>query len=250
MRGLEVTIPAGENAPALPAFAILPEGATRGAVVIHEIFGRRPEIDRVVERFAAAGYAAVAPDLFHNGRFACLRDVFRAMSSRASRDTVSRRSTRTGDGVCVRQGRNARAWLCAEAGLDPSRVGLIGFCFGGGYALMAGAGWGAVSANYGHAPSVQAMRGVGPVIGCYGSRDGTLKKGARQLRERLAAVGQDDNEVHVFDAGHSFLTDGDPHWLGKLMPLGLGSYPDAREDGWRRIFSFFDGHLGGKSNGA
>jgi carboxymethylenebutenolidase len=236
MKGLEVTIPAGEDAPALPAFAIVPDGATRGAVVIHEIFGRRPEIDRVVERFAAAGYAAVAPDLFHHGRFACLRDVFRAMKS--------------GDGVCVRQGRNARAWLCAEAGLDPSRVGLIGFCFGGGYALMAGAGWGAVSANYGHAPSAERMRGIGPVIGCYGSRDRTLKKGAEELREKLRTVGQDQSEVHVFDAGHSFLTDGDPHWLGKLMPLGLGSYPDAREDGWRRIFSFFDGHLGGKANGA
>jgi carboxymethylenebutenolidase len=236
MRRLEVTIPGGEDAPSLPAFAVLPEGATRGAVVIHEIFGRRPEIDRVVERFASAGYAAVAPDLFHHGRFACLRDVFRAI--------------KTGDGVCVRQGRNARAWLCAEAGLDASRVGLIGFCFGGGYALMAGAGWGAVSANYGHAPSVQAMRGVGPVIGCYGSRDKTLKKGAEELREKLAAVGQDDNEVHVFDAGHSFLTDGNPHWLGKLMPFGLGSYPDAREDGWRRIMAFFDAHLGGKSNGA
>jgi len=243
MKRLEVTIPAGEDAPALPAFAIVPDGATRGAVVIHEIFGRRPEIDRVVERFAAAGYAAVAPDLFHKGRFACLRDVFRAMSSRESRDTVSRRSTSSGDGVCVRQGRNARAWLCAEAGIDASRVGLIGFCFGGGYALMAGAGWGAVSANYGHAPSAERMRGIGPVIGCYGSRDRTLKKGAEELREKLRTVGQDQSEVHVFDAGHSFLTDGDPHWLGKLMPLGLGSYPDAREDGWRRIMGFFDRHL-------
>jgi carboxymethylenebutenolidase len=229
MKGLEITIPAGDGAPSLPAFAILPEGATRGAVVIHEIFGRRPEIDRVVERLAAAGYAAVAPDLFHGGRFACLRDVFLAM--------------KTGDGVCVRQGRNARAWLCKEAGIEPSRVGLIGFCFGGGYALLAGAGWGAVSANYGTVPSATAMRGIGPVIGCYGARDRAMKKAPDQLRARLAEVGQDDSEVHVFDAGHSFLTDGEPHWLGKRLPLGLGDYPDAREDGWRRILGFFERHL-------
>jgi carboxymethylenebutenolidase len=54
MKRLEVTIPAGDGAPALPGFAVIPDGATRGAVVIHEIFGRRPEIDRVVERFAGA----------------------------------------------------------------------------------------------------------------------------------------------------------------------------------------------------
>ncbi len=60
----EITIPAGEGAPATPAVAILPRGAERGVVVIHEIFGRQPEIDRAALRLAAAGYAAVAPDLF------------------------------------------------------------------------------------------------------------------------------------------------------------------------------------------
>jgi carboxymethylenebutenolidase len=233
MKGQEITIPAGEGAPALPGYAMIPAGAKRGAVVIHEIYGRRPEIDRVVERFAAAGYAAVAPDLFHAGRFACLRDVFRAM--------------KTGDGVSVLQGRNARAWLCEAAGIEPSTVGLIGFCFGGGYALFAGAGWGAVSCNYGHPPSVTSMRGVGPVIGCYGSRDKTLTKGPDELRAKLTKAGQDDFEIHVFDAGHSFLTDGKPHWFSKLMPLALGDYPDAREDGWKRIFAFFDERLGAEA---
>jgi carboxymethylenebutenolidase len=233
MKRLEVTIPAGDGAPALPGFAVIPDGATRGAVVIHEIFGRRPEIDRVVERFADAGYAAVAPDLFHGGRFACLRDVFRAY--------------KTGDGVTVRQGRNARAWLCAEAGIDATRVGLIGFCFGGGYALAAGAGWGAVSANYGYPPSAEAMRGIGPTIGCYGARDKTLTKGPDRLRSRLVEVGQDDCEVHLFDAGHSFLTDGRIPRVARLLPQGFGDYPDARADGWRRIFEFFDAHLGSGS---
>jgi carboxymethylenebutenolidase len=228
---VELTIPAGDGAPATPAVAILPEGAKRGVVVIHEIFGRQPEIDRAVERFAAAGYAAIAPDLFAaRGKFACLRDVFRAM--------------KTGDGPAVAQGRNARAWLCEQAGIEPGRVGLIGFCFGGGYALSAGAGWGAVSANYAHLPDERAMRGIGPVIACYGGRDRTLKRAPAQLQERLADVGQTDFEVHVFDAGHSFLTDGKPHLIQKIAPMGFGDYPDARADAWNRIFAFFDGHLG------
>jgi two-component sensor histidine kinase len=82
MSGLtDVTIP-GDPAhgdPESPAVAILTPNAQRGMVVIHEIFGRQPEIDRVVHRFADAGYAVVAPDLFFDGRIACLRAVIHAM---------------------------------------------------------------------------------------------------------------------------------------------------------------------------
>jgi dienelactone hydrolase len=85
MVGLEeVTIPGGDGAPESPSVAMIPDGARRGVVVIHEIFGRQPEIDRVVERFANAGYAAVASDLFRRGKFACMRDVFRCVSLSAS----------------------------------------------------------------------------------------------------------------------------------------------------------------------
>jgi carboxymethylenebutenolidase len=227
--GIELTVPASAGAPATPAFAMLPPGARRGVVIIHEIFGRQPHIDRVVERFAAAGYAAVAPDLFHRGTFACLRDVFRAM--------------RTGDGIAAQQGRNARAWLCEQAGLAPEHVGLIGFCFGGGYALSAGRGWGAVSANYASVPSPRAMERIGPVIACYGSRDRTLAKAPAQLRERFAAMGREDCEVHEFDAGHSFLTDGEAHLIQRIMPMGFGDHPEARHDAWTKIFAFFDRQL-------
>jgi carboxymethylenebutenolidase len=227
---IEITIPAGEGAPATPAVALLPQGAKRGVVVIHEIFGRQPEIDRAVERIAAAGYAVVAPDLFAaRGKVACLMDVFKAM--------------RTGDGPAVQQGRNARAWLCEKTAIEPRRVGLIGFCFGGGYALSAGAGWGAISANYGQVPRTDAMRGIGPVIACYGGRDKTMAKEPAKLRERLGEVGQDDFEVHVLDAGHSFLTDGKPHLIQKIAPMGFGEYPQARAEAWERILGFFEKHL-------
>jgi carboxymethylenebutenolidase len=227
--GIELTIPAAGGAPATPAFAILPPGARRGVVVIHEIFGRRPEIDRAVERFAAAGYAAVAPDLMHRGKIACLRDVFRAM--------------KTGGGIPAQQGRNARAWLCEQAGIAAGHVGLIGFCFGGGYALTAGAGWAAVSANYGTLPQPAAMKDIGPLIACYGSRDKTLTRAPDKLRERLASMGHDTSEVHVFDAGHSFLTDGKVPALLTLLPTHPGNYPQARDEGWKTIFGFFDRHL-------
>lgn len=229
--GRDITIEARNGAPATPAYAAFAEGARRGVVIIHEIFGRQPEIDRVVHRFAEAGYAAVAPDLFDRGKLRCLIDVFRSM--------------KTGEGVAVEQGRNARAWLCDAANLPPERVGLIGFCFGGGYALLAGAGWGAVSTNYGMIPSSEVMRGIGPVIGCYGARDRQFKKAPDQLRRRLERVAVEP-EIHVFEeAGHSFLTDGHHPIASALSPhLAIGDYPAARDEGWRRILAFFDHHLG------
>ena len=226
----EITIAAGDGAPETPAVAIVPPGAGRGVVLIHEVFGRQPEIDRAVERVAAAGYAVVAPDLFHRGRFACLRDVFRSM--------------KTGDGVAVRQGKNARAWLCDRARIDPRHVGLLGFCFGGGYALAAGAGWGAVSVNYGRVPSEGVLKGIGPVVACYPSRDRTHRGEAETLRARMKALGQDDLEIHMFDAGHSFMTDAKkPRFVQRFAPMGWGNYPEAREEAWSRVFAFFDRHL-------
>lgn len=229
---METRIPAADGAPETPAFAILPKGATRGVVVIHEIYGRRPEIDRVVERFANAGYAAVAPDLFDRGRFKCLRELVRAMRAGSN------------DAVPITQGRNARTWLCEQTGISPDHVGLIGFCFGGGYALLAGAGWAAISTNYGMVPKAESLAKVGPIIGCYGTRDRTMAKSPERLERRLARAGHEPAEIHMFDAGHSFLTDKELHWGHRMMPaLALGDYPEARAEGWERIFAFFDRHL-------
>jgi carboxymethylenebutenolidase len=219
--------------PESPATAVVPPDARRAVVVIHEIFGPQPEIDRVVLRFARAGYGAVAPDLFFRGRLACLRAVFRAMQ--------------TGEDVGpVRQALRARRWIADRTGVPESRVGLIGFCFGGGFALLAGRGWGAVSANYGSCPAPDVLRGVAPTIACYGGRDRAMRRDQRKLAQLLPALGS-EHELHVFEnAGHSFLTDG-VHPIASALswPLMHVRYDaETAEEGWRRILAFFDRHLG------
>jgi carboxymethylenebutenolidase len=212
--------------PTSPAVACLPPGARRGVVVIHEAFGRQPEIDRVVQRFAREGYAAIAPDLFHRGRLRCMRQLVPSIQ-------------RGEDSAPLRQARRARDHLCARAELAPENVGLIGFCFGGLFALTAGRGWGAVSTNYGEVPSVAALRGIGPVIACYGGKDRTSKP--QLLKRRLADVGVSP-ELHVYpDAGHSFLTDGShPIATALTWPVfHLGYNPAAADDAWPKILAFF-----------
>lgn len=231
MRGREVHIPEPSGG---GAFAAIAPGATRGVVVIHEIFGRAPEIDRVIERFARQGYAAVGPDLFH-GRSPvfCIRAAMKAIQ--------------TGAGPAIDQILRARDWLCAEAGIRSEQVGIIGFCLGGGFALAAGRGWGAVSTNYGDVPPAEVLRGVGPVIGCYGGRDVVFRNKGELLRKRMDQVGAKPPSIHLYkESGHSFLTDGH-HPIGAALsyPLLHVKYdPVASEDAWGKIFEFFGQHLG------
>jgi carboxymethylenebutenolidase len=213
-------------------YAVLPDGATRGAVVLHEILGPRPEIERVVDRFAAAGYAAVAPDLWGDrARVVCIWRAMHAM--------------RSGRGPQIDAIVGARGWLCQAAQLRPEHVGLIGFCIGGGFALAAGRGWGAVSTNYGNVPPLPVLDGSAPVIGCYGGRDRIFGRAAKKLERRMRPLGV-ECETHTFDdVGHSFLTDGNYGVLGWLaQPLFRIDYnPAIADEAWRRIFAFFDRHL-------
>jgi carboxymethylenebutenolidase len=226
----EVTIE-GDDAhgdPPSPAVAALAPGAQRGMLVVHEIFGRQPEIDRVVLRFAESGYAVVAPDLFFAGKLPCIRAVMRSM--RSAEDTAP-----------LRQAQRARAWLCAQAGLQRDRVGLIGFCFGGMFALAAGRGWGAVSCNYGEVPATEAMRGIKNVIACYGGRDRSMRGRDELLRKRLAPLGVTP-EVHVYpEAGHSFLTDGHHPLMSALTRpfMHLAYHEPSANDAWPKIMDFF-----------
>jgi carboxymethylenebutenolidase len=215
-----------------PAVAAIAADPQRGMVVIHESFGPQPEIDRVVQRFAAVGYAAIAPDLFHDGRLQCIR-------------ALARSARRGEDSAPLRQARRARDWLCEQTQLTPERVGIIGFCFGGLFVLTAGRGWGAVSSNYGEVPTSAAMRGIGPVIACYGGRDRSMRGKPERLTKRLALVGVTP-EVHLYrDAGHSFLTDG-AHPFARFFTwpmFHLGHHAPSADDAWPKILDFFARNL-------
>jgi carboxymethylenebutenolidase len=214
-----------------PGYAVLPPDAKQAVVVIHEIFGPAPEIDRVADRFAAAGYAAAVPDLFYKGmKLACIRRAMQAISR--------------GEGPQIDQLLDTRRWLCDETGVPEDRVGLIGFCLGGGFALAAGRGWGAVSTNYGQVPPAKVLGGIGPVIACYGGRDVPFRAMPARLERRLPPTVA--REIHVYpEVGHSFLTDGHHPVASALSwPLLHVRYePATAEDAWSKILAFFGRHL-------
>lgn len=226
----DVDIP---GAPA-PALYVAPSSPRAAVVVIHEIFGgRQPELVAVCERFASAGYAALMPDLFGDGfKPACIARSLREIAR--------------GEGPSVQALKAAAEVVATESGVPRERVGVIGFCLGGGFALVVGKAYAATAANYGELVDVEVMRGIGPTIACFGSRDRAYRDKAPVLRDRLQQLAV-PHEVKVYDAGHAFLTEGDHPVAATLARLILDVDPPrdaaARAEGWRDLMAFFDRHL-------
>lgn len=232
----------------LPGFLATPAGAAPDSgwpavVVIHEAYGPTDDMRRVVERFAAEGYVALMPDVFAASRPRPLC-IARCLAG-----------ARTGSGPAMPAIAAAHRCLAARPDVDEARIGVIGFCMGGSFALAYAAtgaeGLRAASVNYGDVPAErERLAKVCPVVASYGGRDRMFAPKARRLEDHLAALGI-EHDVKVYDdAGHSFLTgsaqpDGPLGRLAAAFPLHAGFVEDAASDAWRRIFAFLDRHLRG-----
>ncbi len=234
----DVTFPSSTGRPMRAALA-LPAGAGKrpAVIVIHEVFGLNGDIRRIAGRFADIGYVALAPDLFDTGapRALCVLRAFLAIRRR--------------EGPAFADLEAARAWLAARPDVDPTRMGVAGFCLGGGFALLYAqrAPLGAAAVFYGEVPSrADDLHGVCPVVAGYGGRDRIFAPQGRRLAEHLAALGV-DHDVQVYpDAGHSYMSQhtGVMATLSAWGPMAVGYDATAEQDSWRRVETFFRARLG------
>lgn len=224
----------------MPVYVARPEGngPFAGVVVVHDALGMSTDLRDQVEWLAQSGFLAAGPDLYYWGRrLRCVLSVIRdaARGSGASFDDL--------DAV--------RRWLTADPTCSGA-VGLVGFCLGGGFAvLLAPSGrYQAASVNYGGLPknAETRLRTACPIVGSYGARDRTL----RNTGSKLAAVLAANDVVHDVKtyprAGHGFLNDHDADdvpW--PITVLGWVSTTEYHEpsatDARRRIVAFFRKHL-------
>ena len=232
---MHTTVPNAVSVPQLDAHLAVPpvgEGPWPGVVVLHEVFGLTDDVRQQADRLASAGYLALAPDLFTAGGPRCLVSTFRALLS--------------GDGPALGDIEAARAALAARPDCT-GKVAVIGFCMGGGFALLAATrGFDASAPNYGQIPAdaEEVLRGACPVVASYGRRDVALRGAADRLEGVLTGLGVPHDVKEYPDAGHSFLNR---HNAGPFSVLekvaGFNYHQPSAEDAWTRILRFFETHL-------
>jgi carboxymethylenebutenolidase len=212
-----------------------PPGPWPGVVVIHEAFGLTADIRRTADEFAARGYLALAPDLYDGKSWIrCIRSAFQQV--------------RAGRGRAFTAIDAARGFL---AGRDDctGKTGVIGFCLGGGFALMCAPrpGYDVASVNYGEVPqdAETVLAGACPVVGSFGGRDPMGTKHPERLQRALTVL-EVPHDVHVYPgSGHRFMTESTGAFAVFTKVTGMRYQPADAADAWQRTFAFFGRYLQG-----
>lgn len=217
----------------IPAYAALPKSATRttpGVVIVQHIWGVDATIRDDVRRFAKAGVAAIAPELFARSH---------PPSGDGSEDyKVFLPFAQRLDDVQVQRDLEAGAsWLRERAGSPNDarpKIGIMGFCMGGGIALRQAwenpKPYDAAVAFYGTVKDQNADFVGIPVMGNYGGRDtGIAPADVRAFFSQLRV----QHDLKIYDqAGHAFFDDTRESYVAS-----------AAEDAWARTLRFFQTHL-------
>ena len=209
------------------------DGPWPGVVVLPEVFGLTDDTRANADHLARAGYLAIAPAIYS---LRCVRQAIRDLHARS--------------GTTFRAIDYVRTWLAGREDCT-GRVGVIGFCLGGGFALLAAPrGFDAASVNYGEVPKEPAkvLAGACPVIASFGAKDPALRAdpdAPQRLEEALAELGvAHDVTTYPPPVGHSFLNRDVPAPLERIAKIaGFGYDAPAAEDAWSRIQAFFADHL-------
>ncbi|MGH3970981.1 MAG: dienelactone hydrolase family protein [Mycobacterium sp.] len=223
------------DAPAGPIDALLDipngQGPFPGVVVVHDAIGYGPDKESISENIAAAGYLALTPNLFaRGGRARCVTKV--------THDLLTKRGRALDDILAARDHLKSMPECTG-------RVGIAGFCMGGGFALiMSPKGFGASAPFYGvplPRDLSQTLDGACPIVASFGGRD-PMGIGAPKKLQRVLGQKSIINDVKVYPrAAHSFANKLPAQPLVRIA--GFGHNEAAAQDAWARVFAFFGEHL-------
>ena len=202
-------------------------GPAPGVLVIHEWWGLDDWVKDQAQNLAKAGYAALAVDLYR-GKVTNKQEEAHQLMMGTPPDRA------------IRDLKSAYAFLQGRSEVARDRIGVIGWCMGGRYALELATqepGLDAVVAYYGAPPTDPAAIAKihAPVLGNFGAEDkGPSPEQVKAFDAAMKKAGK-TADLKVYDgAGHAFANVNNP-W---------GGYREAAaKDAWTRTVAFFDRHL-------
>ncbi|HEX9895099.1 MAG TPA: dienelactone hydrolase family protein [Gemmatimonadales bacterium] len=208
-------------------YLAIPEAGTGpGLLVLQEWWGLVDHIRDVCDRFAAEGFVALAPDLYHG-------------KQATSPDQAGKLFMALNIAQAGRELRGAADYLLGHPAVEPKRVGVVGFCMGGQLALYAAQEQGdrlACAVNfYGIQPRVEIdpARVRIPVQGHFGRQDKSVPIERATALARAVQSAGGSFELHEYEAGHAFFNDTRTQVYD----------PVAAEQAWQRTVGFLKNHL-------
>lgn len=204
-------------------YLALPEsGQGPSVIVLQEWWGLVDHIKDICDRLAAAGFVALAPDLYHGESTTSPDDAGRMM--------MAINIERTADDL-----RGAVEFLLSHTGTTSNKVGTVGFCMGGQLSLFAACSNDQVGACvnfYGiHpdvTPDIQSLQA--PVLGFFAENDSSVPpSAAKQLESDLKTAGKKVS-IHIYEnADHAFFNNTRPEVYNQAYA----------EDAWDKTLKFF-----------
>lgn len=212
---------------ALAGFLALPErqGPAPALVLIHEVFGLNDNMRQIARDFAAAGYAALAVDLYSGrNRIICMARFFSGLLLKSL------------DHGAIGDLKAALDWLAARPEVDPERLGAVGFCMGGSFAIA----WACTDSRLKAVAPYSAMNPrpaaavarLCPVVGSFPTNDFSTPHGEKldALLDRYEVP----HDIKLYPAtSHSFFN-----------PASRDANPESAADAWRRTVEWLGRYLG------
>jgi carboxymethylenebutenolidase len=196
-------------------------------IVIHEWWGLNDGVRAMADRLAGAGYIVLAVDLFRGKTADYSPDARQLMLEVVENPEPANENIR-----------QAFSFLQETAGAP--RIGALGWCFGGGWALNAGMllpeELDALVIYYGQVTDDQEMLAPieAPILGFFGEDDrGISVDTVQSFEEALDAQGKNHEIIIYPGAGHAFAN-----------PSGNNYNAEVAQQAWEKTLAFLDLHLG------